>query len=324
MYFCNMTQNSNNNGRAYEYACLNCLYDAIIKIRPAKILENSSYQASQNAWNNISEAEHVIYNISANSTIDTIFDLEPNIIEKTEDQLNLYIQDDSHGIEGDVRDIIIERKEIVWEIGLSIKHNHEAVKHCRLSNSIDFGKKWYGVNCSEQYWKDVSPIFDFLETERKKGTLFDELDGKEDRVYLPILSAFKNELSRAIQIDKTIPTKLVEYLLGKYDFYKIISIDSIKVTTIQPFNMHGTLNKKSRVSEPQKRIPLISIPQKLAYLDFKQDSKNTILMVFESGWLFSFRIHNAEKRVIPSLKFDVQIIGMPADVNIKINCKWNI
>lgn len=45
-------------------------------------------------------------------------------------------------------------------------------------------------------------------------------------------------------------------------------------------------------------------------------------MSFDNGWQFSFRIHNAEKFVLPSLKFDVQIAGMPVDVNIKYNCKW--
>ena len=317
-----MSNKCNNNGRAYEYACLNCLFNAIIKIRPAQIIINSSYYAAQNAWNEISEAEHVIYKLSANSTIDTIFSLEPNIVENTDDTLSLYIQKDERGEEGDVRDIIIERKDIVWEIGLSIKHNHAAVKHCRLSDRIDFGDKWYGVKCSQQYWNEVSPTFVFLEKERNKGTLFDELVDKEDRIYLPILNAFKNEISRVMQADKSLPAKMVEYLLGKYDFYKIISIDNIKVTTIQSFNLHGTLNRQSRVAKPKKNVPLLSMPQNLIFLGFKQNSKNTILMSFDNGWLFSFRIHNAEKMVVPSLKFDVQVIGMPAEVNIKINCRW--
>lgn len=32
--------------------------------------------------------------------------------------------------------------------------------------------------------------------------------------------------------------------------------------------------------------------------------------------------HNAKDTIEPSLKFDIQIVGMPADVNIKYNCKW--
>ncbi len=36
-----------------------------------------------------------------------------------------------------------------------------------------------------------------------------------------------------------------------------------------------------------------------------------MILTFDNGWQLSFRIHNAESRVIPSLKFDVQIIGSP-------------
>lgn len=30
-----------------------------------------------------------------------------------------------------VRDIVVKRKDIEWEMGLSIKHNHDAVKHLK-------------------------------------------------------------------------------------------------------------------------------------------------------------------------------------------------
>ena len=45
-------------------------------------------------------------------------------------------------------------------------------------------------------------------------------------------------------------------------------------------------------------------------------------MWFDNGWQFSFRVHNAENHVTPSLKFDIQIEGMPVDINIKFNCTW--
>lgn len=41
-----------------------------------------------------------------------------------------------------------------------------------------------------------------------------------------------------------------------------------------------------------------------------------------NGWQFSFRIHNTEHAVKPSLKFDVQIEGMPATI-MSIHRKWN-
>ena len=162
-----MSSKSNDQGRAYEYICLHSLQDAISAIRKSQIIDNSSYEAAEHAWNTLSVAEKALYTLSAKSTIDTIFALEPNIIEVDDDTLNLYIQSDEHGEEADVRDIIIERKDIIWEIGLSIKHNHMAVKHSRLAKSLDFGKKWYGVSCSEEYWNAVKPTFDFLEASKQ-------------------------------------------------------------------------------------------------------------------------------------------------------------
>jgi hypothetical protein len=317
-----MSSKSNDQGRAYEFICLHSLHSAIDKIRPAQIIENTSYIAAFSAWCKLSDIEKELYRLSATSTIDTIFAMEPNIIAKGQDNVVLYIQNDQHGEIADVRDIIIERKDIVWEIGLSIKHNHMAVKHSRLAKSLDFGEKWYGVKCSESYWADIKPIFDFLEEEKNKGTYFRDLNSKEDEVYVPLLNAFMKEINFQIAKESTIPRKLVEYLLSKYDFYKIISIDSKRITTIQSFNMYGTLNKASIEAEPSIKIPLIQLPSSLLYIGFKPGSKTTIIMCFDNGWQFSFRIHNAKDLIETSLKFDIQIVGMPAEVNIKYNCQW--
>lgn len=155
-----MSSKSNDQGRAYEYICLLSLQNAISAIRKSQIIHNSSYEAAEHAWNTLSVAEKALYTLSAKSTIDTIFALEPNIIEVDDDTLNLYIQSDEHGEEADL------------------------------------------------------------------------------------------------------------------------------------------------------------------YMDFKPKSKTTVIMSFDNGWQFSFRIHNAKDTVEPSLKFDVQIVGMPPAVNITFNCKW--
>lgn len=317
-----MSSKSNDQGRAYEYICLHSLQDAISAIRKSQIIYNSSYDAAKHAWNTLSVAEKALYTLSAKSIIDTIFALEPNMLEVDNDMLNLYIQSDEHGEEADVRDIIIDRKNIVWEIGLSIKHNHMAVKHSRLAKTLDFGKKWYGINCSEEYWNTVKPIFDFLDAEKVNKTYFKDLKSKEDDVYLPLLKAFMQEVKKQVEINADIPRKLVEYLLCKYDFYKVISIDNKRITTIQSFNMYGTLNKPSKTQKPSLEVPTMDLPTTLLYIDFKPKSKTTVIMSFNNGWQFSFRIHNAKDTVEPSLKFDIQIVGMPPAVNITFNSKW--
>ncbi len=265
-----------------------------------------------------------MYALSAKAAICTIFALEPNMTEPGEDILSLYIQTDRQGTEADVRDIIVERKDIVWQIGLSIKHNHMAVKHSRISEFLDFGDKWYGVPCSEEYWDEVKPVFALLEEEKRKRTYFRDLASKDERVYLPLLNAFAKEIAKQVEADKQIPRRLIKYLLSKYDFYKVISVDGKRVTTIQAFNMYGTLNRPSGTEKPSIKVPVIKLPTTLFYIGPKPDSKTTIVMCFDNGWQFSFRIHNAKDIVEPSLKFDIRIVGMPADINIKYNCAWEI
>lgn len=317
-----MSSASNDQGRAYEYICLITLAEEINKFRLAVIDNNSSYEAAQNAWNNINAQLKEILTESAKAAVLTIFDLEPLIMEDGNDQLDLRIQKDSEGEIGDVRDILIIRRNIHWEIGLSVKHNHFAVKHSRLSPKIDFGKKWFGVECSNQYWNSVNVVFDYLKKCKNQGLKWSELDDKENDVYVPILNAFVDEIKFSNSQHPELPRKMVEYLLGEFDFYKVISIDNKRLTQIQTYNLRGTLNKPSTTKQAKIKVPISTLPTRIVSLDFKPNSKNTVELYMDNGWQFSFRIHNASTKVETSLKFDVQIIGMPATI-ISINCFWN-
>ena len=115
-----MSTKSNDQGRAYEYICLFTLNAEINKVRKAVIEENSSFHAALHAWNNIDAKLQNTLTESANAAVQTIFDFEPLILEDGDDQLDLKIQPDSEGESGDVRDILIIRRNIQWEIGLSI------------------------------------------------------------------------------------------------------------------------------------------------------------------------------------------------------------
>lgn len=151
--------------------------------------------------------------------------------------------------------------------------------------------------------------------------LWREMEEKDSKVYVPLLNAFKAEIKNAYLKDKNLPRKLVEYLLGEYDFYKVISIDSQQMTQLQTYNMHGTLNKSAKKQKPKKIVPISTLPTKIVAFDFKTGSTNTLEMYLDNGWQFSFRIHNAATKVETSLKFDIQIIGMPASI-ITINSYW--
>lgn len=317
-----MSDQSNNQGRAYEYICLLQLQSEISVKRPARIIENSSFEAAKHAWESIPDGLRDTLTISANAAVRAIFDLEKLILEDGEDMLELLIQKDEAGKEGDVRDILIIRRDIKWEIGLSIKHNHFAVKHSRLAKALDFGDKWYGVPCSDEYWNEVRPIFGYLDKEHEKGTAWADLPDKLLDVYAPLLRAFIAEVQRSYEKDKTLPRKMVEYPLGKHDFYKVISLDSKRMTQIQAVNAHGELGKPSKTEKSAVVIPTAVLPTRIISMELRPDHTNTVELYLDNGWQFSFRIHNASTIVESSLKFDIQFEGLPATI-ITINAPWD-
>lgn len=81
------------------------------------------------------------------------------------------------------------------------------------------------------------------------------------------------------------------------------------------------MNKEGAVRKRSIKLPIASLPTKIVSLEFKKGSKNTLELYLDRGWKFSFKIHNASAKVETSLKFDVQIIGMPTTI-ISIDCKW--
>lgn len=317
-----MGNQSNVFGRAYEYICIETLNTEINKLRKSMIEKSYTYELAKKCWDIVDKETKDIFAKSALTAVYSIFDLEPMITEKGNDCLVLKMQKDKEGEVGDVRDIIIIRNAEKWEIGLSIKHNHFAVKHSRLGSKLDFGKRWYGIKCSKQYWDEITPIFEYINSKKEEGLKWSELDDKENDVYIPLLRAFENEIQRRYAENPDLPKKLVEYLLGEFDFYKIISIDNERITQIQTYNLRGTLNQASKETKPKIIVPFVQLPTRIINIDFKPHSNNTIELYMDEGWQFSFRIHNASTYVENSLKFDIQIIGMPTSI-ISINCKWN-
>lgn len=317
-----MSNKSNNQGRAYEYAWIQTLYETLKKVRKTSIVDNSSLDANKRAWEVMEDDKRAIFITSAMAAVDTILELEPKMAENSADELHLEFQKDNEGIKGDVRDIVIKRSALKWEVGLSIKHNHDAVKHSRLSHKLDFGNEWFSNPCSDKYWDKVTPIFDRLKECKENRVKWSELDDKSEAVYIPLLQAFIDEITRAYTKDKELPCKMIEYLIGMKDYYKVVSHDKKKLTLIHTFNIHGTLNQPSETVVSAITVPTIELPTELIAVKLKKDSDNTVEMYLNNGWQLSFRIHNASTKVEPSLKFDIQFIGMPTNV-LNIECRWN-
>ena len=317
-----MSSASNDKGRAYEYAWINVLYNRLSQIKNVRIINNSSLHANKRSWDLMSNEQKNLFIISAEAAVDTILELEPIMVEINDDVVSLEFQKDGAGIAGDVRDIVIRRQDIAWEVGLSVKHNHEAVKHSRLSHRLDFGDEWFHIPCSNTYWNAVTPIFDYLKKEQINGTAWSQLSNKETDVYIPLLEAFMNEVLASYNLDQALPRKMVEYLIGVCDYYKVVSIDSKRMTLIHTFNLHGTLNHSSTQKVSAIEVPIVELPTEIIAFRFKPGSSTTVEMYLNNGWELSFRIHNASTIVEPSLKFDIQFIGMPISI-LNIECRWN-
>lgn len=312
---------SNDQGRAYEHACMLAMCERIQDVRNIRIVDNSSLHANEKAWKLMDEETQQVFMTSAEAAVGAVIKMEPKILENDNDDLILEFQQDRAGVKGDVRDIVIRRNDIGWEIGLSIKHNHDAVKHSRLSHKIDFGKEWFGLPCSDDYWDAVKPIFDMLKDKKDRGVRWSDMDDKNEKVYVPLLQAFMDEINRAYKEDSNIPRKMIEYLIGTEDYYKIVSRDNKKLTSVYTFNMHNTLDMESEDMRSETVVPVVELPIRIETIRFKQGSRNTVEMFMDNNWQLSFRIHNASTKVEPSLKFDIQFIKMPTSI-LNIECQW--
>jgi hypothetical protein len=302
------------NGKAFEYALLIELFERLNTITNVTITENKPYKTAKGFFDSFSESDQETFRITASASINFLIDIEPrlsNEIDKN-DILVLELVSDQAGQIGDVRDVLMIRSSQKWEIGISAKNNHRAVKHSRLSQKIDFGEKWLEIPCSSEYFEEIKPVFDMLSEMKSKDktSKWTEIENMHDVVYVPILNAFRKELLRLGKENPNIVAKnLVQYLIGNKDFYKVIKGN--KTVEIQAYNLHGTLNLPFNKVKPKARIPKLKLPTRLIEIVYQEDSKTTLLVSFNEGWQISFRIHNASSRIESSLKFDINLVSAP-------------
>ena len=311
------------NGKAFEYACLNAVESALRDRQEVEIIKNDALITAHGFYQCMDDEQRNVLDKAAKAACNVLLRLEPQLDKQShKDKLLLSLQEDAAGQDGDVRDLVMVRNENGWEIGLSCKHNHEAVKHSRLSATLDFGAKWLGLPCSEEYFNNISGVFEKLRNEKSKGTKWSEIDSKELTVYKPVLDAFKKEL---IAIDENnhnkVPQELVKYLIGRNDFYKVIAKENNRLTEVQAYNLYGTLNQADGKFKPRAKLEKLPLPSKILDFSYKEQSNNTLVITFDRGWSVSLRIHNASSKVEPSLKFDVQIVGFPREL-FKTDADW--
>ena len=302
-------------GKAFEYALLNSFLERLDVKTTVSVVENEPYKTAKKCFESFNATEKGLYDLNASFAVNFLIDLEPRLsngIDKT-DILQLEIVSDKQGQVGDVRDVLAIRSLQKWEIGISAKNNHRAVKHSRLSNDINFGEKWLGISCSQDYFDEIKPIFDELaelRTASKATQKWSTLGDYHTSVYIPILNAFKKELLRLDEENFGIVAKnLVEYLIGNQDFYKVIK--GKNKVEIQAYNLHGTLSLPFKDVKPKLKIQKLKLPNRLIEVVYNENSQTTLLVTLTEGWQISFRIHNASSRIEPSLKFDINLVSAP-------------
>lgn len=317
------------NGKAFEYACVLAVYEELHIDQNVKVEESQQLLTAKSLYERVEGSLKNSLDAAARAAVRIIKRLEPQLwYPNGNEPLYLGIQADSAGIKGDVRDVLCIRRQNGWQIGFSCKHNHHAVKHSRLSDNIDFGKEWFGYPCFKQYFDEVVPLFTELRQMRDeskasgKPMLWEEVEDKWDRYYTPILQSFMDELKRIDEAHENVPEALIRYLLGRYDFYKIIADDKNHTTRVEAINISGTLNRISGKEKSIAKVALLKMPTQFYHIGFKTGSQNTIEVVCDEGWQISMRIHSASSKVEPSLKFDVNLISIPSSVHAQIE-PWN-
>jgi len=232
-----------------------------------------------------------------------------------DDILQLELQKDTEGKIGDVRDVLIIRCLQKWEIGISAKVNNYAVKHSRLSDVLDFGKEWFNLNNTNEYFNEIKPIFNKLRKLKEKKIKWSELDNKKEEIYTPILNSFEREIRRLYQThNEKIVKCLISYIVGQKDFYKVLKYKG-KVE-IEAYNFHSSLNLPFENIKSKCQIFKTPLPTKLIDISHKNTTKpsdgyTTLIIKMDNNWELSFRLHNAKTLIEPSLKFDVRITSSP-------------
>lgn len=290
-------------GRAFEWA-IGC---ALSKKTGATIIPSSYSKLAETSHVMMNEKVQKSFFEAANIAITHILEKESALLASSNEKA-IGFNTDAAGQHGDVRDVLLHVGNKV--LGISCKHNHQALKHSRLSGKCDFIKAW-GIDdegCSVDYWNKIKPLFNHLTKLRQEsnGTmLWNDIVDKADAYYWPVLDAWADEIQRLCDQSEEkqaqVCASIISYLVGKHDFYKVIC-EGKKRVFIQGFNFNNTLATKKT-----------KYPDTINAINSKNGGQYSKTIVFNRGYSINFRIHNASSKVESSLKFDINAIGLPSN-----------
>lgn len=271
---------SNTLGRAYEYALCKNIQSLFSNVSfTDRALEEQSKDVSH--YKSLSESEKQAYDLSASKICNNWLNSK---ILSTQNYL-LDRLPDSAGVNGDVTDIRIQNDSST--LNISLKHNHNALKHPRLTRV----PTWVGISKDVNYKNSYDTCWtNFIKKSKElapSATLFRELVNLEkdfifDNLYNPLCSLVSSYLVKNTLTSPQVQS-LFKFLVGKYSFYKII--DTKDCILIQDF---------------------IDMPMPTS-VKIMQTDKSYIQMNFDNGVVLTLRLHTASSRIsTKSVKFDVR------------------
>ncbi len=319
-----MATKQNETGKAFEFACLKEIAGKATSLGiHVTIIEDATYHQGKSNYSQLPPESQSNYTQGARAALQFIFDCEPYLYDKVlATDLELSMQPDGRGQQGDVRDLLFLRWESSkqkkrWECGISCKHNHAAVKHQRVgfSPDSDFIRNWCPSFTCSKGWRDVADHFFKITSQKKPWN--DLFTSRLDELYRPVIDAVYAELMEHKE-NAVFVEELFSFLLGTIDFYKVMAFERERLTQVSVFNFNGTLNRKTAKLKAIRQLKKTPVPKRILAIA-KVDSILTIH--FDFGWSVRMRIHTAESISTPSLKFDSQLQGIPVEL-LNLTFPW--
>lgn len=297
-------------GYGFEFACVDV---------GSRIL-NCSIDAGTQAWLDskgithfraLSGKEQQSMTKAAEKLFETLVQIEPWV-----DEGEVVIERvRSKGGITDVRDILIKRVKngvLKKEIGVSLKSNHDALKHQRISPKIDVGQKWLGVASEKHQLERVKSIFKEFKKYCNENDVerYSELEEntKDMLLYSPICQYVAGLFEEVFNgpNGREATQHFLRYLIGSEDFYKARANFKDRELIIDSFNIRGSLKKGKMLKMPQRCLDV-------EIQDSDRGYPNKINVVLDNGWEINLRVHNASSRIETSLKWDSQLVGIPRE-----------
>lgn len=276
---------SNSYGRSFEYILCNVIQQkwvSHINFTPRAEYEQ---QKDISLYNELPLDMKESYRASANKIYDWLLPRLQTLFGS-----NIILLDrlpDLAGVQGDVTDIRFSANQSV--VNISLKHNHNALKHPRLTrvpNWINASSQNTQIykNTYDDIWKRI-----IIDAERHVPgiKLFNELnniskDYINQNIYHPLCELVRIFLTTAITGSSQV-NDMFKFLVGNNDFIKIIDYPNEIIVS----DFAGI---------PAPTSVEITHPQD-SYLKMK----------FDNGWILSLRLHTASSRLhTKSIKFDVR------------------